>query len=59
MALRDWIIITAAIAATPVWAYSVFNQWSKRPGSTQRMLASCGVFVVIIASGMLAAYLAT
>ena len=57
MTLRDWIIVVGLAVALPVWGYTVFNQWSNRPGAMGRMLGGCGVFAAILLIAMAGAYL--
>jgi hypothetical protein len=53
----DIIIIGMATLSFPVWVYCVRQQWSRKPGSTARMMKSGCLFAAIILTGMFAAYL--
>jgi len=55
----DIPIIASAALAVPVWVYCVRQQWSRQPGATDRMLRSGCLFIAIILTGMVAAYLLT
>jgi len=59
MDFRDWIIVAGVVAAIPIWAIAVRHQWSRRPGSTGRMLKSCAAFAAMVVVTMFAAYLAS
>lgn len=57
MKAADVVIIAAAVVSFPIWVYAVRQQWSRKPGSTARMLKSGCLFGGVILIGMLSAYL--
>jgi glucan phosphoethanolaminetransferase (alkaline phosphatase superfamily) len=58
MELRDWIIVAGVLAALPAWIVGVRHQWSRKPGSTARMLKACAVFAAIVLVTIFATFLA-
>lgn len=57
MGFQGWILAVGIVASLPVFGYSVYNQWSSRPGALGRMIAGLAVFAAIILATMLTAYL--
>ena len=43
----------------PVLAFTLFNQWSNRPGASRRMVLGGALFTAIVLACLFAAYLAS